>query len=272
MQQLTLPAITPAYRLKIEHDCDPQSPREWDNLGTMVCWHRNYYLGDEQPSEDPQEYRLCLAERCKPGFEERLELELERMTRKIPAQYGTQAYRDAAREINAYSDACIDAVLDKHYISLPLYLYDHGGITMSTGSFACPWDSGQVGFIYVSIAKVKAEYGWKVLTAKRRKQIEQYLRNEVQTYDHYLTNNVYGFTVEQWDGAGWGNEHSCWGFFGDDVNESGMMCYLDRDFTLEQVREAHRYDKRGEWVYNTTEAAECGINPRPCAFPAQGKH
>ena len=110
------------------------------------------------------------------------------------------------------------------------------------------------------------------VTAKRRKQIEQYLRNEVQTYDHYLTNNVYGFTVEQWDGAGWDNEDSCWGFFGDDVNESGMMCYLDRDFTLEQVREAHRYDKRGEWVYNTTEAAQCGVNPRPCAFPAQGKH
>ena len=220
MQQLTLPAITPAYRLKIEHDCDPQSPREWDNLGTMVCWHRNYNLGDEQPSEDPQEY--------------------------------------------------IDALAP--HISLPLYLYDHGGITMSTGSFACPWDSGQVGFIYVSIAKVKAEYGWKVLTAKRRKQIEQYLRNEVQTYDHYLTNNVYGFTVEQWDGVEWGHEDSCWGFFGDDVNESGMMCYLDRDFTLEQVREAHRYDKRGEWVYNTTEAAQCGINHRPCAFPAQGKH
>jgi hypothetical protein len=220
MQQLTLPAITPAYRLKIEHDCDPQSPREWDNLGTMVCWHRNYNLGDEQPSEDPQEY--------------------------------------------------IDELAP--HVALPLYLYDHGGITMSTGSFACPWDSGQVGFIYVSIAKVKAEYGWKVLTAKRRKQIEQYLRNEVQTYDHYLRGDVYGFTVEQWDGAGWDNEDSCWGFFGDDVNESGMMCYLDRDFTLEQVREAHRYDKLGEWVYNNNEAAQCGVNPRPCAFPAQGKH
>src|SRR3989304_5726596 len=33
-------------------------------------------------------------------------------------------------------------------IFLPLYLYDHGGITMSTGAFSCPWDSGQVGFIY----------------------------------------------------------------------------------------------------------------------------
>jgi len=34
------------------------------------------------------------------------------------------------------------------YVILPLYLYDHGGITMSTGAFSCPWDSGQVGWIY----------------------------------------------------------------------------------------------------------------------------
>jgi len=30
---------------------------------------------------------------------------------------------------------------------LPLYLYDHSGITMRTTSFADPWDSGQVGII-----------------------------------------------------------------------------------------------------------------------------
>ena len=33
---------------------------------------------------------------------------------------------------------------------LPLYLYDHSGITMSTGSFCDSWDSGQVGFISVN--------------------------------------------------------------------------------------------------------------------------
>jgi hypothetical protein len=34
--------------VKIFYDTDPQSPREWDNLGTMICAHRNYNLGDEQ--------------------------------------------------------------------------------------------------------------------------------------------------------------------------------------------------------------------------------
>lgn len=71
-------------------------------------------------------------------------------------------------------------------IILPLYLYDHSGITMATSSFSCKWDSGQVGFIVASVDKVKADNNWKVLTAKRRETATQYLRNEVESYDAYL--------------------------------------------------------------------------------------
>ena len=39
------------FKVKIFHDSAPQSPREWDNLGTMVCWHRKYCLGDEQRTD-----------------------------------------------------------------------------------------------------------------------------------------------------------------------------------------------------------------------------
>jgi len=45
-----------SYKIEIEPDLDPMDPREWDNLATMVCWHRRYNLGDEQPEEDPEEY------------------------------------------------------------------------------------------------------------------------------------------------------------------------------------------------------------------------
>jgi len=34
-------------------------------------------------------------------------------------------------------------------VILPLYLYDHSGITISTTPFNCPFDSGQIGFIYI---------------------------------------------------------------------------------------------------------------------------
>ena len=33
--------------IKLVHDHDAESPREWDNLGSMVCAHRRYRLGDE---------------------------------------------------------------------------------------------------------------------------------------------------------------------------------------------------------------------------------
>ena len=36
------------FELKIEQDQDPMNPRtDWDNIGTMICFHRNYNLGDK---------------------------------------------------------------------------------------------------------------------------------------------------------------------------------------------------------------------------------
>jgi hypothetical protein len=105
-----------------------------------------------------------------------------------------------------------------------------------------------VGFIYVPIAKIKAEYGWKTLTKARRKKIEEYLRSEVKTYDDYLTGQVYGYTVEKLDNATgeWEQEDSCWGFFGDDVEESGLLDTIPH-FSKEQIEQAMA--DTGEWEY-----------------------
>ena len=35
------------YKLEIFDDLDPTNPREFDNLGIMVCFHSRYILGDE---------------------------------------------------------------------------------------------------------------------------------------------------------------------------------------------------------------------------------
>ncbi|MDI3258402.1 MAG: hypothetical protein QJR02_01765 [Sinobacteraceae bacterium] len=48
--------VSPATRYRIELVADDQaeSPREWDNVAEMWCWHRRYNLGDRKPrySED----------------------------------------------------------------------------------------------------------------------------------------------------------------------------------------------------------------------------
>lgn len=159
------------YNIKIVQDESPESPREWDNLGTMACFHRRYNLGDKNTLN-----------------------------------------QEEVQDI--YNN-------DKEYISLPLYLYDHSGITMNTTGFHCPWDSGQVGVIYVSRAKVRKEYSVKRISKATEAKIIEYLKNEVATYDQYLTGDVWGYVVEKpCTECGEPEEvESCWGFYGHEYCE-----------------------------------------------------
>jgi hypothetical protein len=101
-------------------------------------------------------------------------------------------------------------------IILPLYLYDHGDITMSTSPFSCPWDSGQVGIIYATPERIRECFIDRVDDDR----VRQALVAEVETYDEYLTGQVYNFVVESPSGCDHGDTHwefvdSCGGFYGD---------------------------------------------------------
>lgn len=243
------------HRVKVVQDSNPTSPREWDNLGTMVCWHRNYNLGDEQPSQSPDDFRRSLACELDPYLESRLERKSDWWEDRYPAgSYGSERWKEWSREMEMDLKETVQAVLDKHIVELPLYLYDHSGITMSTSSFSCRWDSGQVGFIYVTKEKLCKEYRWKKITKRRKEKIYGYLKNEVKTYDDYLTGQVFGYTYETaeipedyaelalidaktaQDVLGkyldlaneldWNEEDSCGGFYGDDLKTNGVMDYI----------------------------------------------
>lgn len=75
-------------------------------------------------------------------------------------------------------------------VILPLYLYDHSGITMNTTGFSCRWDSGQVGFTFVSKEMVRKEYGVKRITKSVIEKVTKVLIGEVDTYDKYLTGEL----------------------------------------------------------------------------------
>lgn len=94
-------------------------------------------------------------------------------------------------------------------VILPLYLYDHSGITMNTGGFSCPWDSGQVGWIYADHDMTKKEYG--EVTPETLAKAESLLQSEVEEYDYYLTGQCYGFKLYEGDAE----IESRWGFLGD---------------------------------------------------------
>ena len=106
-----------------------------------------------------------------------------------------------------------DSFLNR-YIALPVYLYDHSGVTVSTPPFHCPWDFGLFGIIAVSVEKVRKEYHWKRITTKRRTEIENALRSEIETLDQYYTGEVYGYEITPADNK---TEllDSCGSFFGE---------------------------------------------------------
>jgi hypothetical protein len=181
------------FTIKIIHDdMDDDGPRSWDNAGKMVCWHNRYNLGDEQPCLNPDEWLQSLAE-----------------------ESGENCFDDMPPEI-------VWEIINRHYVILPLYLYDHSGISIST-SHGYPyndrWDAGQVGWIYISKLDAVKEWGKKLFTKTVEQKTVKYLQGEVETYNDYLTGNVYGFQVCESDEDGEVLE-SCWGFYPEHDNNN----------------------------------------------------
>lgn len=167
--------------VQIFQDENPQDPRkEWDNLGRMFTSHKRYQLGDEQ--FDPEKFS---------GWEE-----AETYLRK---------------EKGAVAVA-------------PLYLYDHSGLRIKIGSFQgllpqghAEFDSGQVGFIYVTKDDVQKEYG--KVTPETIAKAKKVMQGEVETYDQYLSGDVYGVKVTD---PKTGKDDSVWGFYGlDEARRAG---------------------------------------------------
>lgn len=122
-------------------------------------------------------------------------------------------------------------------VILPLYLYDHSGITISTSPFSCRWDSGQVGIIYVTKKKVKEEYG--DITDEVVEKVIKLLEGEVKTYDQYLRGDIYGYEVYEVETCNHGHEHetfkdSCWGYYGQEDCMSEAVGYYTKEENIEE--------------------------------------
>ena len=99
---------------------------------------------------------------------------------------------------------------DPQCISLPVYIYDHSGIALSTGGFPDRWDSWMCGCIFVHREDVLREYGRKRLSKKLVKTVRRVLRAEVEELSMYFGGEVYGFEISR-DGE---VVDSCWGCYG----------------------------------------------------------
>lgn len=196
------------YVISIFQDEDPENPRDWDNLGTIVGWSRRHYIGDEQPKCTPAEFLQGLARNADDSIEE-----IEDRVDPINAHWCGQdsRWKDMA---NNYLKKRYEQALDDNYVLLPVHMYEHGGVALSTSGFSCPWDSGQVGYIYASKEKVVKEYGeW---TADSVAKATKFLEGEIETYSQFINGEVYGYVIENGDDSDAVDEGSCWGFYGTD--------------------------------------------------------
>lgn len=183
--------------VRIFQDECGESPREWDNLSTMVCFHERYSLGDEH-DYNSNDYS---------GWDEIKE------------------------QIEKDNDVAI---------ILPLYMYDHSSCTISTTPFECRWDSGQIGWVFCTKEKVRDSFLVKRISEKVLKKALTCLLGEVEVYDQYLRGDVYGFQLVQYEECACCHTtqeeviDSCWGFYGYDLTENGMLTHLGKDIA-EQV-------------------------------------
>lgn len=184
-------------RLRIYQDSDIDGPREWDNLGEIVGHCKSYKLYDvKNPYSGEGGSHL-----------EDFKLYLKDKNLKL------------------------DDV-----VYLPVYAYIHSGVTINTTGYSCTWDSGQVGYIYVSKEKIRNEYSISKVTSKWVDKIEGYLNNEIETFAQYIEGDVYSFSVEEWDptpGVGWVVTDSCAGFYGTDWDTNGIKDYIPNDLVGE---------------------------------------
>ncbi len=170
------------YTIRIEQDSNcSDGPRNWSNLGVMVCFHKRYALGDKNHGYNFRDYN---------------------------------SYAELKQAITKK---------EKPLIILPVYMYDHSGITINTTGFSCPWDSGQIGFIFVSKKKVKEEYTKKRISKQLVERVKTVLINEIEVYDQFLRGDVYGYIIEN-NGE---RIDSCWGFYGREQAEIEAKSTVD---------------------------------------------
>ena len=79
-----------------------------------------------------------------------------------------------------------DTELDKIGVWLPVYMYDHSGITIRTFPYSCRWDSGRLGYIYLTWEDIRKNYGRKRITKRLKSEVIEDLIFQIQELDDYL--------------------------------------------------------------------------------------
>lgn len=185
---------------------DAESPRvNCEHFSKLALHHR---FESDEPIRDINEFLMEL-------------LGLSDMDRVV-----REAFKNSDRVGSFYSDEVKDYLLssmNKKYVWLPVYKYEHSGISFNTTGYNCPWDSGLIGLIYVDRKRIHEEFSVKRISSALKERILNTLRSEVDEFSAWANGEVYGFSIEDENGD---VLDSCGGFYGENW-ESSMAEHID---------------------------------------------
>lgn len=173
MKALTYTTTVTRPRLVIEYDDQPESPREWDNLGYFITCERDCISPDGEKYPHIQQIIIETAEEA------------------ISREYHVELIKAALLLIG-------EDVVEVY----PVHKYEHSGVVYRLGA-ASGWDISNCGF-YIVTKKSQEAIGTP------DELIEKVINDELDLYTQWANGAVYRFTL--YDEAG-GVEDSCGGFY-----------------------------------------------------------
>lgn len=227
------------YRFKIEQDeyYDEDILEFWDWVGIFNLYWNRYLLGHNKGKDDADETLRELVSKYVAEWRvtsAALAGELScKYALNLDAEDDDEYYKEihtftpwkGTPEVHEYTiekDKLYDYVLEQlsreemmkflseepDFFIMPCYIYEHGGLSISTGSYGDPWDSGCAGYIYTTRERCK-EFGVDFNNA------EEILDGEVEVYDQYLKGEIYWIRADEYDFdlEDWSEFDSCGGYF-----------------------------------------------------------
>ena len=185
---------------ELVYDPDADSPREWDNLGTiLISPDKSHWIASPDDIVDTS-IRLG----------------------KNPHEHWENLRRE---QLNLKkSDIAI---------AYPITKYEHGSISLSLG-YKQGWDYGVVGFVYITKETLRKEYGVKRITKSIIECAENRLQDELDTLTRWLNGDCYGWQIKEYalddGGLDWEEVDTldnCWGYFDQDYAFGSMKDALN---------------------------------------------
>ena len=191
---------------ELVYDQDAMSPREWDNLGTiLIAPNKAHWIANRDSAVD-----ISIPQGNNP-FKHWENLRREQLKLKK-------------------SDIAI---------AYPVTKYEHGAISLSLG-YKSGWDCGVVGFIYVTKEQVRKCFGVTRITQSIIARAESCLQSELDMLTAWLNGECYGWYITEYaltdDGLEWeevGILESCGGYFDQEQALGDMKDMLNLTTTKE---------------------------------------